>query len=596
MTNTYLPIHLDVKKSITKNPSNLNDVSANNEVVYRRRSNSQSQVISTPTTLSRSKEKPNKRNHVLYFVTLTPLNDTFIKKQLLVPFFPETRKLGRPAGSKVKPDITNGFFDSRVLSRSHAAMFIDASSGKVMLKDLGSSNGTYVNEERIGNDPVEIKIGDIIYLGFNIQADTNHKQISAKVENINVMQNFYTSSSTIPSSFNFKNQLTMDTPEFKHYNFIQDIISKLPNTNKAIKSNERHLSFENALFGDINPNLEDTLLGLNSSGNCGIFNNAQITNASSLDSVIRALTANLSKIRHQNNALSTLEEFIIDYQTRLNELNSNFLKQEFESKLKKFEDQISEEKNQTQEIKDKHKSYKADACQLADQLRREVSILTDEKYALNQKINEIDKLHEKDLKSSKKELIQANEVFNIENSTSNDFDIDITNSNGKDVREIIKSPSIDDDKKQEVIHSSEVASNDKNIQDCKHYALSDIMDIDCSIMEVSDEKKIENQPKLTPPMSDNELETSRNILNTTDNSTDIKPGSSINSPDKGINHKKGSYSAMLQLLPLKDKITIALYFTLLALIIQSIERNRGMVFGLSMILFIDIFQRLSTQN
>ena len=97
-------------------------------------------------------------------------------------------------------------------------------------------------------------------------------------------------------------------------------------------------------------------------------------------------------------------------------------------------------------------------------------------------------------------------------------------------------------------------------------------------------------------MSDNELETSRNILNTTDNSTDIKPGSSINSPDKGINHKKGSYSAMLQLLPLKDKITIALYFTLLALIIQSIERNRGMVFGLSMILFIDIFQRLSTQN
>ena len=81
--------------------------------------------------------------------------------------------------------------------------------------------------------------------------------------------------------------------------------------------------------------------------------------ASSLDSVIRALTANLSKIRHQNNALSTLEEFIIDYQTRLNELNSNFLKQEFESKLKKFEDQISEEKNQTQEIKDKHKSYKS---------------------------------------------------------------------------------------------------------------------------------------------------------------------------------------------------------------------------------------------
>ncbi|CUM46787.1 unnamed protein product [Debaryomyces tyrocola] len=591
MTNTYLPIHLDVEKSITKNQSNLNDVSANNEVVNRRRSNSQSQVISTPTALSRSKEKPNKRNHVLYFVTLTPLNDTFIKKQLLVPYFPETRKLGRPAGSKVKPDITNGFFDSRVLSRSHAAMFIDASSGKVMLKDLGSSNGTYVNEERIGNDPVEIKIGDIIYLGFNIQADTNHKQISAKVENINVMQNFYTSSSTIPSSFNFKNQLTMDTPEFKHYNFIQDIISKLPNTKKAIKTNERHLSFENALFGDINPNLEDTLLGLSTNGNCGIFNNAQITNASSLDSAIRVLTTNLSKIRHQNNTLATLEEFIIDYQARLNELNSNFLKQEFESKLKKLEDQISEEKNQTQETKDKHKSYIAEATQIADQLRKEVSILTNEKHALNQKINEIDKLHEKGLNANKKELIRANEVVNIENFTSKDFNIDNTNSNGKHVTEIIKSRSNDDDKKQEV-----TSSNDKNIQDCKNYALSDINDIDCSVMDYSDEKKIENQPTSTPPISDNELETSRNIPNATDNEADIEPGSSINSLDKGINHKKGSYSAMLQLLPLKDKITIALYFTLLLLVIQSIERNRGMVFGLSIILFINVFQRLSTQN
>lgn len=585
MTNTYLPIHLDVQKSVTKNRGNLNDVSPNNEVANRRRSNSQSQVISTPTALSRSKEKPNKRNHVLYFVTLTPLNDTFIKKQLLVPYFPETRKLGRPAGSKVKPDITNGFFDSRVLSRSHAAMFIDSSNGKLMLKDLGSSNGTYVNEERIGNEPVEIKIGDIIYLGFNIQADTNHKQISAKVENINVMQNFYTSSSTIPSSFNFKNQLTMDTPEFKHYNFIQDIISKIPKK-KAARANGLHLSFENALFGDINPNLEDKLLGLNPSGNCGIFNNAQITNASSLDSAIRVLTTNLSKIKQQNHTLATLEEFIIDYQARLNELNSNYLKQEYESKLRKLEDQISEEKSQTQESKDKYKNYKEEATQLVDQLRKEVTALTNEKHALNEKFNEINKLHGEDSNDNTKGLIETNES----NTEKPSLNFDYINSNGKFVSETTKSMTSNDDKRQKIISSLE----NQKVHDSNNFALSNIKDKDCSIMDSPKEEKSEIESEATPPILDKEMETSRNTPYTNNNPSSIESDRSISSRDQGIDRKIGSFSSMLQLLPLKDKIAIALYFTLLALVIQSIERNRGIIFGLSIVLFVNVFQRLSS--
>mmetsp|Transcript_8498 Transcript_8498/g.10589 ORF Transcript_8498/g.10589 Transcript_8498/m.10589 type:complete len:590 (+) Transcript_8498:33-1802(+) len=589
MTNTYLPIHLDVQKSITKNQGSLNDILPKNEVANRRRSNSQSQVISTPTALSRSKEKPNKRNHVLYFVTLTPLNDTFIKKQLLVPYFPETRKLGRPAGSKVKPDITNGFFDSRVLSRSHAAMFIDSSSGKLMLKDLGSSNGTYVNEERIGNEPVEIKIGDIIYLGFNIQADTNHKQISAKVENINVMQNFYSSSSTIPSSFNFKNQLTMDTPEFKHYNFIQDIISKIPKQ-KTTKTDGLHLSFENALFGDINPNIEDKLLGLNSSGNCGIFNNAQITNASSLDSAIRVLTTNLSKIKQQNHTLATLEEFIMDYQARLNELNSNFLKQEYENKLKKLEDQISEEQAQTQETKDKHKSYKVEAAQLVEQLRKEITALTNEKHVLNQKFNEIDKSHEKDSNDGTKNLVESKES-NTEKYASIP---DHIKSNDKFASDSSKSMPTNDDKKQEIISSFVDDTSQNQTTHASNYSSSNIKDEDCSIIDSSNQKKSEIEPKETPSSLKKEIEPSRNTSKTSNNPSNLESDRSISSLYQGMDHKMGSYSAMLQLLPLKDKITIALYFTLLALIIQSIERNQGIIFGLSVVLFVNVFQRLSS--
>ena len=53
-----------------------------------------------------------------------PLNDTFIKKHLPVATYPETTKLGRPTGTKFKPDVTNGYFDSRVLSRNHAQFIL----------------------------------------------------------------------------------------------------------------------------------------------------------------------------------------------------------------------------------------------------------------------------------------------------------------------------------------------------------------------------------------------------------------------------------------------------------------------------------------
>ena len=51
-----------------------------------------------------------------------------------------------------------------------------------MIQDLGSSNGTYLNEVRLSQDPTEIKIGDMICLGFNVQAESAHKQISLKLK------------------------------------------------------------------------------------------------------------------------------------------------------------------------------------------------------------------------------------------------------------------------------------------------------------------------------------------------------------------------------------------------------------------------------
>lgn len=190
----------------TNDVSNVNTTSSKDSApgpISRKRSDSKSQVVNYPmktrtqrdnmeTTsyfYSSASSHPRKRAQMQYYVTLIPLNDTFIEKHLPVAIFPETTKLGRPTGTKHKPDVTNGYFDSRVLSRNHAQIYIDPTTGKLMLQDLGSSNGTYLNDSRLDNEPTEVKIGDIICLGFNVQAESTHKQISLRIDNINVIAN-----------------------------------------------------------------------------------------------------------------------------------------------------------------------------------------------------------------------------------------------------------------------------------------------------------------------------------------------------------------------------------------------------------------------
>lgn len=50
------------------------------------------------------------------------------------------------------------------ISRRHAE-FATAESGWT-IRDLNSANGTYVNGERVKSDPVAIKDGDVIGLGY----------------------------------------------------------------------------------------------------------------------------------------------------------------------------------------------------------------------------------------------------------------------------------------------------------------------------------------------------------------------------------------------------------------------------------------------
>lgn len=113
---------------------------------------------------------------VSFVVKLTSLNNTFRKKSLTVPPSPDNLKLGRLLSTNNNtdksphegPSETNGYFESRILSRTHAKLSLDENNN-VLITDLNSSNGTFLNDVKL--KPLKdyvIKKGDIITLGTDI--------------------------------------------------------------------------------------------------------------------------------------------------------------------------------------------------------------------------------------------------------------------------------------------------------------------------------------------------------------------------------------------------------------------------------------------
>ena len=123
-------------------------------------------------------------------LALLPMNGTFERKQIIVPFYPDTLRVGRQTNAKTVPTPLNGYFDSKVLSRAHAEVWADR-SGKIFIRDIKSSNGTFVNGERLSlenreSEPHELREHDVLELGIDIvsedQKEIVHHKVSAKVE------------------------------------------------------------------------------------------------------------------------------------------------------------------------------------------------------------------------------------------------------------------------------------------------------------------------------------------------------------------------------------------------------------------------------
>jgi FHA domain len=118
------------------------------------------------------------------------MNGTFERKTITVPFYPDVIRIGRQTNAKTVPTPSNGFFDSKVLSRQHAEVWADR-SGKIWIRDIKSSNGTFVNGQRLSgenkdSDPHELREQDMLELGIDIVSEDQktvvHHKVAARVE------------------------------------------------------------------------------------------------------------------------------------------------------------------------------------------------------------------------------------------------------------------------------------------------------------------------------------------------------------------------------------------------------------------------------
>ncbi|XP_023031176.1 sarcolemmal membrane-associated protein [Drosophila willistoni] len=75
-------------------------------------------------------------------------------------------KVGRLI-AKSKASEGNAIFDCKVLSRNHAMLWY-TSDGHFYVKDTKSSNGTFINDTKLGNEPAELHYGDTVKFGVEV--------------------------------------------------------------------------------------------------------------------------------------------------------------------------------------------------------------------------------------------------------------------------------------------------------------------------------------------------------------------------------------------------------------------------------------------
>lgn len=147
---------------------------------------------------------PHDPTAILY---LLPMNGTFERKTITVPYYPDYLRVGRQTNQRSTPTPLNGYFDSKVLSRQHAEIWADH-DGRIWIRDVRSSNGTFVDGQRLSqegreSDPHEIREQSVLELGIDIVGEDQKTVVHHKVAAMVERAGFFNSNDFLDMNFNF---------------------------------------------------------------------------------------------------------------------------------------------------------------------------------------------------------------------------------------------------------------------------------------------------------------------------------------------------------------------------------------------------------
>lgn len=226
--------------------------------------NKQSSSSSTATHISSntSSSIPSLKSFVHVVRLISPDQPEEYLKVLNIPILPDTLKIGRQNTPKTSNKITDGFFDSRVLSRNHAELFIK--DNQLFIRDLKSSNGTFINDAKL--EPYKdykLSINDKIDLGTTLESQMAHKKITCIIKDFDYI-----------SLKNFENLV-------EEINNKDDLITK--------KMELFNNTFDALLFGEI---VDDIVLGVDGSSTSDLNLNDDLLDLIMTDKKINENTSN----------------------------------------------------------------------------------------------------------------------------------------------------------------------------------------------------------------------------------------------------------------------------------------------------------------
>lgn len=222
-------------KIVTNGNSNNNNGGANN--INNNNANGNSNFLQSNNT---GFPVPNLKKFVHVVRLISPEQPDEYLKVLNIPIYPDTLKIGRQNTPKTSNKITDGYFDSRVLSRNHAELFIK--DNQLYIRDLKSSNGTFINDTKL--EPYKdykLSINDKIDLGTTLESQMAHKKITCIIK-----------------EFDYISLKKFDTL-VEEINNKDDLITK--------KMELFNNTFDALLFGEI---VDDIVLGIDDSNSCDL--------------------------------------------------------------------------------------------------------------------------------------------------------------------------------------------------------------------------------------------------------------------------------------------------------------------------------------